>query len=73
MATSSMASRIDQIGEMAGLVWRTLNKLGPMSMSRLAKEVGQPRDAVMLGLGWLAREEKVWVEEDGRTRVVSLR
>jgi hypothetical protein len=24
-------------------------------------------------LGWLAREEKLEIEEDGRTRVVSLR
>jgi hypothetical protein len=42
-------------------------------MAKLIKTVGQPRDLVMQALGWLAREDKISIEEDSRKRVVSLR
>jgi hypothetical protein len=61
------------IGETAGVVWQTLNVHGPMSMAKLIKAAGQPRDVVMQAVGWLAREEKISIEEDGRTRIISLR
>ena len=64
---------IAQIGETAGLVWRTLNEQGRMSVSKLVKAVGQPRDAVLQALGWLAREDKLVIEDQGRNRLVSLR
>lgn len=60
------------IGETAGMVWRTLSKNGPMTMAKLVKSMGEPRDTVMLALGWLARENKIDIKEDGRSRVVSL-
>lgn len=61
------------VGETAGAVWRTLELSGPMSLSKLVKAVGQPRDALMLALGWLAREDKIDIQENGRSRLVSLR
>ncbi len=61
------------IGETAGVVWQALNGHGPMSMAKLIKAVGQPRDVVMQAVGWLAREDKISIEEDGRTRIISLR
>ena len=64
---------IVRVGEIAGVVWRTLHASGPMSMAKVVKTAGQPRDTVMLALGWLAREDKINIEEDGRTRMVSLR
>ncbi|MDY0167116.1 MAG: winged helix-turn-helix domain-containing protein [Thermoguttaceae bacterium] len=73
MSTTSSASVVSHIGDTAGVVWKTLVDNGPLSMARLVKAVGEPRDTVMQALGWLAREDKVWIEEDGRTRVVSLR
>lgn len=42
-------------------------------MAKLVKAVGEPRDTTMLALGWLAREDKIDIVEDGRSRVVSLR
>ncbi len=60
------------IGDTAGVVWQTLNVHGPMSMAKLIKAVGQPRDVVMQAVGWLAREDKISIEEDGRTRIISL-
>jgi predicted transcriptional regulator len=72
MATATPASGNAPIGDTAGVVWKTLSEQGPLSMTRLVKAVGQPRDTVMQAVGWLAREDKVRIEEEGRTRVVSL-
>ncbi len=73
MSTATPESCVAQIGETAGTVWKALAENGPLSMAKLVKAVGEPRDTVMQALGWLAREDKVWIEEEGRSRVVSLR
>jgi hypothetical protein len=65
--------RVVHIGETAGAVWSELAQNGPMSLSKLVKAVGEPRDSVMQAIGWLAREDKVWIEEEGRSRIISLR
>ncbi|NLF06980.1 MAG: winged helix-turn-helix domain-containing protein [Pirellulaceae bacterium] len=63
---------LTSIGETAGAIWRALSKNGPMTMTKLIKDLGEQRDQVMLGLGWLARENKIDIVEDKRSRVVSL-
>jgi len=73
MSVALPNSCIAEIGETAGVVWRTLDTAGPMSLAKLVKATGQPRDTVMQALGWLAREDKITIEEDGRARIVSLR
>jgi len=73
MATAAPVAHVVQIGETAGTVWQVLAENGPLSMAKLVKAVGGPRDTIMQALGWLAREDKVWIEEDGRSRIVSLR
>jgi len=73
MATASCDPQIEQIGKTAGDVWEVLTEQGPMSMAKLISAVGQPRNTVLLALGWLAREDKISIEEDGRARIVSLR
>ena len=72
MATAPPLPRTSQIGKTAGTVWSVLSENGSMSMTGLVKAVGQPRDAVMQAVGWLAREDKVAIEEEGRTRTISL-
>lgn len=62
-----------QIGETAGSVWHKLEQNGRMTLTQLAKEVAAPRDTVMQAVGWLAREGKIEIEENGRKRLVSLR
>ena len=61
------------IGAVAGEVWDALDEWGPLSPAKLVKAVGKPRDMVMQAVGWLAREEKICIDGDGRGRVVSLR
>ena len=73
MATIMKESCISEIGETAGKVWQLLSNRGPLSVAKLVKDVDIPRDVVMQALGWLAREDKIEIEEDGRSRTVSLR
>ncbi|OHB72055.1 MAG: hypothetical protein A2V70_05565 [Planctomycetes bacterium RBG_13_63_9] len=73
MATAVPTSCVTHIGDTAGIVWQILSKSGPMSMAMLVKVVGEPRDSVMQALGWLAREDKICIDEEGRRRTVSLK
>ncbi len=73
MATAGPPSCLEQIGLTAGEIWHTLAAHGPMSLSQLVKRLGKPRDLSMQALGWLAREGKIVIEEDRRSRIVSLR
>jgi len=72
MATD-VTSYVSQIGETAGVIWRLLQDNGPQTIAKLAKEVDAPRDVVMQALGWLAREDKITIDEEARSRLVSLR
>jgi hypothetical protein len=72
MSTESV-SVVVQIGETAGLVWKTLEKNGPMSLTKLVKAMPLPRDAVMQAIGWLAREDKILMDDNSKARTISLR
>jgi hypothetical protein len=73
MTTTLSASCVASIGETAGVVWCALSENGAMTMAKLIKAAGEPRDNVMQALGWLAREDKIDIVEEGRSREVSLR
>lgn len=73
MATASSISALEQIGETAGLVWHYLHETGPVSVTKLVKDVDAPRDVVMQALGWLAREDKLAIDETARSKTVSLK
>ncbi len=73
MATAMNESCVAHIGETAGQVWHVLSEKGPLTIAKLVKEVdasARRRDA---SLGLAGSEEKINIEEDARTRVVSLR
>jgi hypothetical protein len=63
----------DMIGSTAGEVWKILADRGPQSLAGLKKSTGAPDDQVLLALGWLAREDKLAFDTNGRTVTVSLR
>ncbi len=72
MATELPVSCVAHVGDVAGVVWRVLSENGPLSMAKLVKAVDEPRDTVMQALGWLAREGKINIDDEGRNRMVSL-
>ncbi len=73
MTTATMNGGVQQIGETAGAIWRTLHENGPQSLAKIVERVGGNRDLVMQGLGWLAREGKLDIAETKRGRIISLR
>ena len=73
MATATTNGTVDQIGETAGLVWHCLKDNGRISLAQLAKQMDAPRDTVMQAVGWLAREDKIEIEEKNRTRIICLK
>lgn len=73
MASAIVPHEVESIGTAAGLVWKYLDQHGSVTLSKLAREIDAPRDLVMQGIGWLAREGKVAFEEGKRSKTISLR
>ena len=72
MATVVESAVSQEIGAMAGIVWRYLDVSGPVTLTKLAKEIDAPRDLVMQAVGWLAREDKVTIENTARKKTIRL-
>ena len=72
-APAQTVSCVNQIGETAGTVWKTLDKHGSMSLAKLVERVGGNRDVVMQAIGWLAREDKLEISETSRGRTITLK
>ncbi|MCA9113977.1 MAG: winged helix-turn-helix domain-containing protein [Planctomycetaceae bacterium] len=60
------------IGLAAGEIWEYLKEHGPATQTRLTRELNLPRDLVLQGIGWLAREEKLVFREVRRSRLIEL-
>ena len=69
---TSRVNAMEAIGDMAGQIWSYLDSHGPTPISKVVREVGGSRDLVHQGFGWLARECKIQIEENGRNKTVSL-
>ncbi len=72
MTTEHVAYEVESVGDAAGVVWHFLDERGPVTLSKLAREIDMPRDLVMQGLGWLAREGKIRFERGARSKKVFL-
>jgi hypothetical protein len=72
MDTTANESCIEQIGTTAGMVWQALHENGTMSLSKLIKSIDAPRDLVLQSIGWLAREDKLAIDQTKRGRTIGL-
>lgn len=54
------------IGETAGEIWRLLSNEGPLSISAVSGRMKKSQAAVYMGIGWLAREDKLTFTETKR-------
>jgi hypothetical protein len=63
----------EMIGATAGDIWRVLTDRGGQTLTGLKRSIDASDDQVMLAVGWLAREDKLAFETNGRTITVSLR
>ena len=63
---------VKEIGDLAGLVWKTLGARKRVALSTLPKVVDRDGILVQQAVGWLARENKVEFEKQGRAVYVKL-
>lgn len=64
---------LDRIGHAAGDIWRFLaSEGGSASLAKIRERTKLDTETVYLGLGWLAREDKIDLERRGRSLRVTL-
>lgn len=61
------------IGETAGEIWKLLKEEGPVSLSALVRKTKRPQTMVYMGIGWLAREDKLVFTQTKRGVSLSLK
>ena len=64
---------ITHIGIVAGDIWRILEKEKEVALSSMVSQTGRPREILLMGLGWLAREGHIILREDEGDYVATLR
>ena len=65
---------IEKIGNTAGAIWTALNENGAMSTKDLKKAAKVKNDKdLYLAMGWLLREDKLVVNEEGKDIAVVLK
>ena len=62
---------MEEIGETAGVIWRTLSEKGEMPVTRLRQASTLGPTLYLMGLGWLAREGKVAFRSEENKTIVS--
>ena len=63
----------EQIGQSAGQIYNYLNSNGESTFSKMKKELDLKGNFADLGLGWLAREDKVEISKKGTSVSVRLK
>lgn len=62
-----------EVGVTAGEVWYFLEANGETSWRQIEKRVNRPQRLLAMGIGWLAREDKVSIREEAGAYYVSLK
>jgi hypothetical protein len=62
-----------EIDHAAGTIWRYLNEHSELTLSKLKQGTKLSDPLLFSGIGWLAREEKLNFNTEGRSARVSLR
>lgn len=63
----------EAIIETAGKIWQYLNEKGEVTTRKMNKDLGLTDNFSNMGLGWLAREDKINFERRGAYTRVRLR
>lgn len=63
----------ENIGTAAGKIWTFLDSSGSASVNKIATETGISKNDIQRAIGWLAREEKIAIDQKGRTETISLK
>ena len=57
---------METIAQSAGQIWHYLDENGEVTLEKMKKDLDLQGNFAELGLGWLAREDKVELEKKGR-------
>ncbi len=68
-----MEELMSEIGSSAGEIYNYLNVNGTTTFSKMKKDLDLKGNFADLGLGWLAREDKVSISRKGSSVSVSLK
>lgn len=64
----------EKVGQAAGSVWTVLNENGAMELKDLKKAAKIKTDKeLFLAMGWLLREDKLTVTEEGKSITLQLK
>jgi hypothetical protein len=73
LTRAQQAISTEQIGHVAGEVWRLLDNENGQSLTAIKKAIDVPNDLVLAAIGWLAREDKLNFSISGRMVTISVR
>ena len=62
-----------EIGEAAGRIWRYLAQHNVVTLRQLQRGTTLPERLLLMGVGWLAREEKLRFVQDHRVLKLTLK
>ena len=62
-----------EIGEAAGQIWQYLAQHGEVTLPRLQQGTILPERLLLMGIGWLAREEKLRFVQERRGLKIALK
>ncbi len=57
---------VNAIGDTAGQVWQCLRGKGKSSVTAVERGIDAPKPIVHMAIGWLAREGKIDLRQEGR-------
>ena len=63
---------METIAQSAGKIWHYLDENGEVSLAKMKKDLDLKGNFTEMGLGWLAREGKISIEDKGDDIVVTL-
>lgn len=61
------------VGMTAGSIWNYLDKNGPTTVAKLARELPEEEKIIQRSIGWLAQEDKITLEIIDRAETISLK
>jgi len=63
----------ESIGKTAGEIWKYVNDNGPSTAIKIKSALGISNSQLYLALGWLAREDKITIEDHEQSHKVYLK
>lgn len=63
----------DLVGETAGQIWHLLDSNGPQTLPQLKKKLDRSNPFLDFAIGWLVREEKIDISQEGKSLRLRLR